>query len=289
MHFLLRRRRHSLLSLVGAVLLPILSACGAARPSTGAAPNPAVNNAIFAGAVLRHMPIGIAVLSWTPQDQTLTVKISMQGLVPGTAHPAHIHRGSCQHAGPVLYALPLLKADAHGNASITATFRGVAQGIPVSGWYVNVHNGPTALGAMQVLSIACGDISNPTPSVKIRQQVTVLLGDDPSPNQAVRGQAQLRLSGKTLTIHVSISGLVPDSLHDFHIHAGSCINMGRMLYAAQTLKANARGEADATTTISGVSAIPRNGWYLVVYLSSEAPTEANSDVIACGDVVPSVA
>ncbi|WP_322480615.1 CHRD domain-containing protein [Thermogemmatispora sp.] len=276
-------------ALAGLVLLSLLAACGAATPSSGAAPNKTAVAASFASVVLKHMPIGTAQLTWTPQDHTLTVKVSMQGLVPGTSHPAHIHKGSCQHAGPVVYPLPMLRADEHGQASITAIFKGETQGIPVSGWYINVHNGPTAITADQMQSISCGDISNPAgASAKSRQQVSVVLGEDVAPNQAVKGQAQLRLAERTLTIHVSVSGLAPDSSHDFQLHAGSCSNMGQLLYHLPPLKANARGEADASVTVKGIRSIPSSGWYLVLYQTSGASPEANSDIIACGDVVPAV-
>lgn len=276
-------------ALGGLALLIVLAACGAATPSSGAAPNKTAVAVTFASVVLKHMPTGTAQLTWTPQDHTLTVKVSMQGLVPGTSHPAHIHKGSCQHAGPVVYPLPMLRADEHGQASITAVFRGETQGIPASGWYINVHNGPTAITAAQIQSISCGDISSPAnSSPKSRQQVSVALGEDIGPNQAIKGQAQLRLEGRTLTIHVSVSGLAPDSSHDFQLHAGSCSSMGQLLYSLQPLKANARGEADASLTVNGVKAIPASGWYLVLYQASGASLEANSDIVACGDVVPTV-
>jgi Cu/Zn superoxide dismutase len=271
-------------------LLWLLTACVTGpTSSTSASLKDSSINATFSSAVLKHTPAGSATLSWTPQDQALTVKISLQGLVPQTSHPAHIHKGSCQHAGAALYTLPTLKADAHGNASTTVVIKGVAQGIPASGWYINVHNGPALNTIVQTLSISCGDIANHNTSLKSRQEVTVALSEDPSPDQAVRGQAQLRLSGQTLTIHVSVSGLLPNSTHDFHIHAGSCSSMGSMLYVIEKLKANARGEADATATLSNINAIPHSGWSLILYQTTETVTGANSDVIACGDVVPSAA
>ncbi|WP_069801415.1 CHRD domain-containing protein [Thermogemmatispora onikobensis] len=273
----------------GLVLLLMLAACGAATPSSGAAPNRTAVTTTFASVVFRHMPTGTAQLIWTPQDHSLTVKVTMQGLVPGTSHPAHIHKGSCQHAGPVVYPLPMLRADEHGQASITAVFRGETQGIPATGWYINVHNGPTAITAAQIQSISCGDISNPaSSSPKSRQQVNVTLGEDVAPNQAIKGQAQLRLEGHTLAVHVTVSGLVPDSTHDFQLHAGSCSNMGQLLYNLQPLKANARGEADASLTVNGIKTIPSNGWYLVLYQTSGTSVEANSDIIACGDVLPAI-
>jgi hypothetical protein len=276
-------------ALGGLALLFMLVACGAATPSSGAAPNRTAVAATFASVVFKHMPTGTAQLIWTPQDHSLTVKVSMQGLVPGTSHPAHIHKGSCQHPGPVVYPLPMLRADEHGQASITAVFKGESEGIPATGWYINVHNGPTAVTAAQIQSISCGDISNPAgSSPQSRQQVNVALGEDIAPNQAIKGQAQLRLEERTLTIHVSVSGLAPDSTHDFQLHAGSCSSMGQLLYNLQPLKANARGEADASLTVKGIKAIPASGWYLVLYQASGASVEANSDIIACGDVVPAI-
>jgi hypothetical protein len=73
--------------------------------------------------------------------QTLTVDISARGFVPGTTHAAHIHQGTCQAQGPVVYMLPDLVADGSGDIHTTRTVTGVTTPPPASGWYLNIHLG----------------------------------------------------------------------------------------------------------------------------------------------------
>jgi hypothetical protein len=84
---------------------------------------------------------GRATVSYDSAAQTITVTLDATGLTPG-AHAAHIHAGSCQSQGGVLYMLMDFQADAHGNvADQTRTVTGV-QPMPASGtWYLNLHLG----------------------------------------------------------------------------------------------------------------------------------------------------
>jgi len=73
--------------------------------------------------------------------QTLTVDISARGFVPGSTHAAHIHQGTCQAQGGVVYMLPDLVADASGDIHVIRTVTGVSTPPPASGWYLNIHLG----------------------------------------------------------------------------------------------------------------------------------------------------
>lgn len=90
-------------------------------------------------------------------NQTLTVQLSLTGLFPHSSHAAHIHEGACASQGPVLYTLPVIKADATGKATITATFPNVVT-IPATGWYVHVHHGKDLSTQTGFDPIACGNI-----------------------------------------------------------------------------------------------------------------------------------
>ncbi|HEY3870949.1 MAG TPA: hypothetical protein VGM10_21500, partial [Actinocrinis sp.] len=57
---------------------------------------------------------GSATVSYNPSAQTITVTVNASGLTPGS-HAAHIHSGSCQSQGAVLYMLMDFQADANGN------------------------------------------------------------------------------------------------------------------------------------------------------------------------------
>ena len=72
--------------------------------------------------------------------QTLTVDINARGFDPGSTHAAHIHQGTCQAQGGVVYMLPDLVADASGDIHAVRTVTGVTTP-PASGWYLNIHLG----------------------------------------------------------------------------------------------------------------------------------------------------
>jgi hypothetical protein len=73
--------------------------------------------------------------------QTLMVDVSARGFVPGSVHAAHIHQGTCQAQGGVVYMLPDLVADASGDIHTVRTVTGVTTAPPASGWYLNIHLG----------------------------------------------------------------------------------------------------------------------------------------------------
>jgi len=68
----------------------------------------------------------------------LTVKLTLTGLTPNSTHIAHIHKGSCEAQGAVLYPLTSVVADASGKGTSTTIVPNLPS-IPAKGWYVNVH------------------------------------------------------------------------------------------------------------------------------------------------------
>jgi len=87
------------------------------------------------------IPEGSASIAYSPAAQTLTVTVNATGVDPGM-HAAHIHQGSCQSQGGVLYMLMDFTADSTGQiVNQTRTVTGVTSGIPASGWYLNLHEG----------------------------------------------------------------------------------------------------------------------------------------------------
>jgi hypothetical protein len=96
---------------------------------------------------------GTATLSRDPSG-VLTVKLAVDGLEPGSSHPAHIHVGSCEAQGPVAVPLTSLQADASGHAESTTA----ASNAPsIGSWYVNVHRGPGLTGN-EFTPISCGNV-----------------------------------------------------------------------------------------------------------------------------------
>jgi plastocyanin len=107
----------------------------------------------------------------------LQVDVTVTGLAPNSIHPEHIHVGSCSLGGPILFPLNDLKAGSDGTASATTMVQGVL-GIGESGWFVNVHTGPTLSGSGAV-PVACGDISysNPTVVAFLPKNLVIHSGD----------------------------------------------------------------------------------------------------------------
>jgi hypothetical protein len=98
---------------------------------------------------------GTATVSRDPGTKELAVKLVVDGLEPGTSHPAHIHIGTCEAQGPVAVPLTALQADAKGHAESTTTAKGAPE---IGTWYVNVHRGP-GLAGPEFTPITCGNLT----------------------------------------------------------------------------------------------------------------------------------
>lgn len=118
------------------------------------------------------------------------------------------------------------------------------------------------------------------------QTVETFLGAAPSPNQAVSGSSILTLNNETLTVIVTVSGLVPGSVHPAHIHPGSCQSQlpGTIVYPLTNLVADKNGDVTSTTVTKDVETIPQNAWYVNVHRSTNLTTQTGFDPIACGNV-----
>jgi len=260
--------------------LTVLAACGSngTSGSTSASPTSLPATASTAHVTLQHQPRGAAKL--TLSGDTLTVTITLSGLAPNSTHPAHIHgMGNCSSNSPVLHPLANVVANATGSANATSTVNGVTS-IPTSGWYVNVHNGPTLSPQDQFSPIACGEIQGGA------NEVTVPLQQGSGPSQAASGTADLNVSNGQLTVNVTMTGLAPNSVHAAHIHTGSCANQGAVVHPLTNITADGNGRATSLTTVPGVSSIPSGQWYLNVHGSTDINTQTGFDPIACGDVTP---
>ncbi len=235
---------------------------------------------------LQHFASGRAELVWDAKQQTLTVKITIIGLAPNSTHPAHIHQGSCETSdNGVLYPLNSVMADKGGESTTITIIKNVNNGIPASGWFINVHNGPTLSPALQKRPIACGDITNFNTSTSTNQSVDLTLGPTKEPNQAVNGIATLSVEDHQLTVTLTVSGLEPGSTHQAHIHQGSCESQGPVVYPLTPVVADNNGNGTSTTHLN-VSHISGD-WYVNIHQAAtpdELSTQTGFDPLACGDV-----
>ncbi|HEX6492439.1 MAG TPA: hypothetical protein VF112_02945 [Candidatus Dormibacteraeota bacterium] len=100
-------------------------------------------------------PGGTVSLALDSGARTLSVRLVIQGLAPGTAHPAGIHDGSCAAQGPLAHALPTLWADGQGRAELHAEVGGVTR---IGRWYVSILRGPGRAGP-GATPLSCGDVA----------------------------------------------------------------------------------------------------------------------------------
>lgn len=241
---------------------------------------PMVNSAVVD---LQHSPTGTAKLSLDADTQTLTVKISLIGLAPNSTHPAHIHSNSCTAAGPenIKYPLTDVTAGADGQGTSVTVLQHIPA-IPADGWSIAVHNGPGFTTDAELTKIACATIMNPSGA----SSVSAPLGPTVDPNENATGTAKLTITNNVLSVTLDVSGLVPNSSHAVHIHAGDCKNTGQVIYDMSPLVADANGHAVKVSTFEGVSAIPTSGWDINVHFTTDLSTQTGYNPILCGNVVP---
>lgn len=283
-------RRRPAFFILAALALLLLAGCG----SSNTTPAPAVQhssvittsakNSAVATATLKSMPLGNAMLNWNYTDQMLTIQVMLNGLAPSSTHPVQIVQGSCDSQGKTLYPLLNLIADAHGMANGSSKIA-VPKGIPEAGWSLNIYNGPELSTAEQSLPLVCGNITNPDTSLRSAQSVQVALVSSPAKGQDASGTTQLRIVGHTLTVKMTVIGLEPNSEHMAHIHSGTCLSQGPVVYTLPVIKADASGKATITATFQNVPNIPANGWYVNVHRGTDLSTQTGFDPIACGNVV----
>lgn len=245
---------------------------------------------------LRHTPTGNATLHYDAQGQRLIVTLVLIGLAPNSIHPAHIHAGICAKPAAtnnVVFVLNTIKANGKGQAATTTIIPNVPNGIPATGWYINVHNGPTMATVSQDTPISCGDILNPNQA----SSVLLFLGppalvNGQATNEQATGFATLKLVNagdqRQLIVTIAVQGLVPGSTHATHIHVGSCFNTGKMLYALPPLQADNQGAINQTITLNNIKeqAIPANNWVINMHFSTQLDTQTGYNPILCGEVVP---
>src|SRR5581483_8878560 len=126
--------------------------------------------------------------------------------------------------GQKVYSLMDVKAYGQGNITketATTKINGVTKGIPATGWFVNVHNGPTLSTDLQMRWIACGNVTAVQTGQNGVQTAQANLGPTISADEHVQGTAALSLQGDQLKVVLQLRGLVAGGApHMAHIHAG---------------------------------------------------------------------
>ncbi len=109
--------------------------------SSGATAHRLIAVEVSSAGVRYGTPKGRTTITYRPVEHTLTVAVTASGLTPGP-HAAHIHLGSCEKQGQVLYMLTDLVANSRGRVvDAVRVFKNVTEPIPAKGWYLNIHQG----------------------------------------------------------------------------------------------------------------------------------------------------
>jgi hypothetical protein len=185
-----------------------------------------------------------------------------------------------------IYPLNMMTANAQGRATTTTTIANVRNGIPSSGWFLDVHNGPHLKPSLQFLPIVCQNIVNTNTSTSAPQSIQISLTSAPvsSVGESASGDAFLTVQNGTLLVQVTLSGLAPDSVHPVQIRKGSCERQGPTIYTLNPAVSDLSGNEIVTTEIKHVSSIPSTGWYINVNYSNALNTSTSFDPIACGNI-----
>lgn len=138
-----------------------------------------------------------------------------------------------------------------------------------------------AAGAMLLLAACTSTGQNQNQDNRPRKETTTI----PLRHVPV-GVAELSAdpSAPGVKVHLVVTGLAPGSKHPTHIHAGSCGSRGTILGTIGSVTASGTGNADVTTTLGGLTAIPR-GAYIDMHSGPGVtdPEEARS--LVCGQIL----
>ena len=241
-------------------LAAALAGCGSGSSAPTATP-------AFGSAVqLTNMPDGTAVLSWDEKTKRLSVKLGAYGLTPNSVHALHLTPSKCiGKQGAPAFTFPDVTADGGGAVDTTVTASEPApKGIP-TGMELDLHlvssadsgKGPDAGST----PIACTDIPTTTSS-------TVAVPLYPFPGQKPAASVSLAYDqgSRTLNVHLTGFGLASKSSHAADIALGSCRKQGSGKYSLRELVADSQGRIDATSTLTGVDAVPpKESWHVLVH------------------------
>jgi hypothetical protein len=265
----------------------LLAACSTSQQAISG--NNPISNKVQVSADLVHAPVGTADLTWNPDSHLLTVTVSATGLAPNSTHPEHVHGGTCASnpMGPILYTLNPLIADAHGDGVSVTNIKGVMNGIPASGWYVNVHNGPTLNTDLEARPIACANVYNNNTSTHAKQSVSLALAGTMAPDESVHGSAHIQIEDNKVIVTMNVSGLAPNTTHMAHIHAGTCQAQGAVVYPLQPVVADVNGNATSTTVINNAKNFSASQLYINIHEAATMnglTTQTGFNPIACGNI-----
>ena len=133
---------------------------------------------------------------------------------------------------------------------------------------------------LALATVACGGTAAGTPSPK--PAATFSMGSMNA--SGVTGTGQVYKGSGSFTVSIQLHGLVPNSSHVSHVHAGSCAKPGNVAYALLQVVADSTGDATATSTVTEYYSMPSTGWYVNVHSGPDFSEPEYAPSVSCGDL-----
>ena len=151
--------------------------------------------------------------------------------------------------------------------------------------------------ALAFIGTACGTAAPISVSSPSQSPSPVVATPTPSPtpspaglifklngvNTTANGTITVTAQTGSVTIHLLVTGLQPNSSHVSHVHLGSCQQRGSIAYALNQVVADGQGMADTTTTLSQQYPPASGHWYVVVHAGPDMQG-SNSTYLLCGNL-----
>lgn len=235
--------------------------------------------------MLLPMPAGTVTLSRDPNSRRITIDFDMYGLALRSTHAVVLRSGRCSSSGGRIVAMfPDVAADPYGALKGLVRSRNAVAAVPATS-HLEIELGPAAEGAQTPGStrIACADIAGA--HLATRLTLVPFAGQHPS------GTVTLTYLGRgRVDIHIVVRGLAPGSVHAGHVHFGSCRQQSGVLFTLGNVSADAQGEVNSSTTLTGIPMPPSaHEWYADLHLAPVSGLEAKGQPtllfqpLLCGD------
>ncbi len=273
---------------LAATVLSVTAPAGASTNAPARTASPAAPGAYGARArlTLRAMPVG-RVAFRRDRHHHLMVRADLFGLTPGSSHAVDLR---VPGRSRVIRFSPLT-ANSGGQAYSTLGSNFTGRWRPGSHLLIRMGVGGGRVAREPIAEtrrlLRAGRRSHRLISVEVTRK-GVSYGTP-------QGVATLVYSGRrhTLTVTVHARGVAPGP-HAAHIHVGSCMSQGPVLYMLKDLVANRRGViVHAVRVFTGVTTpIPAHGWYLNIHQGNSGDILSNGQPtiffrpLLCSDIHP---
>ena len=262
---------------LAAIALSVTAPAGASTDAAARAAMPAQAAAPAAGAAygarvrltLRAMPVG-RVAFRRDRHHHLMVRADLFGLTPGSSHAVDLWVPGRSRA----IRFSPLTANSGGQAYSTLSSNFTGQWRPGSRLRIRMGVGGGRVAREPIAMTRRLLHPGRRPHRLISVEVTRKGVSYGTP----QGGATVVYSGSrhTLTVTVHARGVAPGR-HAAHIHVGSCMSQGPVLYMLRDLIANRRGViVHAVRVFTGVTTpIPARGWYLNIHQGNSGDILSN--------------